>query len=326
MVQVRRTGEAYYNSAYEPRASEIKEEDLDPLAYAIKRGRESGLEVHAWFNVYRVWGSSKAPPWPNHVVNAHPEWLNKDINGKSTTGEGQFLDPGVPEVREYNLKLIKDIVSRYDVDGLMLDYVRYPGQEWGYSDIAVARFNKAHGRTGKPDPKDPAWGQWRRDQVTQMVREIYREVTRLKPHVKVSAATIPWGDCPSDFKKTDAYASVFQDWRAWMQQGIIDINMPMNYKDPANPKHQPMYANWLDGMKRWSYMRHAYNVQMVFKGNVQGAIEQAKLARKKGSPGIIGFAFSQTDCRDALGAALKAQVFQEPAPVPKMPWKKARAK
>jgi len=323
VVQARRTGDAFYNSSIEPRSNEIKEEGFDPLGYAVEKGHANGLEVHAWFNVFRVWGSSKTPPYPNHVVNLHPEWINKDFNGKTTAGEGCFLDPGIPEVREYTLKVLTEIVKKYDIDGIMLDYIRYPGREWGYSDIAVARFNKQYNRTGKPDPKDPLWAKWRREQVTQMVRDIYRMVEKIKPRVKVCAATIPWGDCPSDFTKTDAYATVFQDWRRWMQEGILDANMPMNYKDPANPRLQRMYLNWLDGMKRWSYGRHAYTENMIFKGNIQGAIQQIKQARAKGI-GVFGFAFSQSPVREALGKALREQVYREKAPVPKMPWKKEK--
>ncbi len=321
VVQARRTGDAFYNSAIEPRSTDIKDKDFDPIGYAVKQGHANNFEVHAWFNVFRVWGSSKNPPYRNHVVNLHPEWLCKDINGNTASKDGRFLDPGVPEVREYTIKVLTDLLTKYDIDGIMLDFIRYPGREWGYNDIAVARFNKTYGKSGKPAPEDPLWGRWRREQVTQMVRDIYKTVQRIKPHVKVCAATIPWGDCPSDFTKTDAYGWVFQDWKGWMEEGILDANMPMNYKNPANPKHQQMYLNWLDGMKRWSYGRHAYTENMVFGDNVAGAIEQIKQARQKGIIGIFGFAFSQVGCKEALGKALKAQVFQEPAPVPDMPWK-----
>ena len=321
ILQVRRVADACYDSAYEPRASDLQGgPDFDPLAYGIKRCRENGLQVYAWFNVYRVWGGGK-PPDPNHIVNQHPEWLNKDIDGNVNAGEGVFLDPGVPEVREYTVKVLADLLGKYDVDGIMLDFIRYPGQKWGYSDIAVSRFNAQYGRTGKPDPRDLTWGRWRREQVTEMVRAIYKEINRRKPHVALAAATIPWGPCADLWSKTDAFAHVFQDWRLWMEEGILDVNMPMNYKDPANPRHQQWYIDWLDGMKRWSYGRHAISIAMVFKGNVNGAVEQVRLAREHGLPGAGGFAFSQDACKADLAARLKSTVFSEPAPVPSMPWK-----
>lgn len=322
IMQARRVGDAYYDSAYEPRASNIDPDpSFDPLGYSIKKGHENGLEVHAWFNVYRSWSTIKKPADPDHIVNQHPEWINKDFTGSSANGDGLFLDPGAPGVREYMVKLTGDIVSKYDVDGFMLDFVRYPGKTWGYSDSALAAFNATYRHTGRPSPNDVLWSRWRREQVTETVRAMYAEVNRLKPWVKFSAATIPWGPCQSDFIKTDAYAEVFQDWQRWMREGILDINMPMNYKNPADSRQQGWYTDWLVGMKKWSYGRPAYSTIMVFRNDVAGAAEQVRLAQERGMPGVAGFAFSQTDCRAELAAKLKATVFKEPVSVPTLPWK-----
>jgi len=322
--QVRRVGDAYYDSAYEPRATNIKGgADFDPLGYILKKGRENGMQVHAWVNTYRTWTGKNPPTDPKHVVLRHPEWLTKDVDGVVAGGEGTFLDPGAPGVREYLVGIVADILKKYDVDGIMLDYIRYPGRKYGYSDAAVAAFNKRYGRTGKPLEADYLWCQWRRDQVTETVKAIQKEINGTKPWVVLSAATIPWGACPDDFLKTDAYAHVFQDWRLWMEKGLIDINMPMNYKDPANEKHVPMYLGWLDGMKRWSYGRTAVNTIMLFKGNVDGAVTQVRQTRDKGL-GVAGFAFSQGSSANALADKLAASVWKEPAPVPKLPWKPDR--
>jgi uncharacterized lipoprotein YddW (UPF0748 family) len=321
ILQARRVADAVYNSAYEPRGDSIEgPPGFDPLGYGIKKCRENGLQVYAWFNVYRVWGGGK-PSDPKHVVNQHPEWLNRSFDGKTASGDGVYLDPGVPEVREYTVKVLADLLSKYDVDGIMLDFVRYPNRDWGYSDIAVARFNKQYNRTGKPDPRDLTWGRWRREQVTEMVRAMYKEINRQKPHVVFSAATIPWGPCATSWTRTDAFAWVFQDWRLWMEQGILDVNMPMNYKDPSKTRDQGWYVDWVDGMKKWSYGRHAISIAMVMKNNVDGAVEQIRLAREHGLPGAGGFAFSQTSRKAELAAALKAKVYKEPAPVPVCPWK-----
>jgi uncharacterized lipoprotein YddW (UPF0748 family) len=322
--QARRVADAVYNSAYEPRASGIEgPKDFDPLAYGIKKCHENGMQAYAWFNVYRVWGGGK-PSNPNHLVNKHPEWLNKNFDGKTSSDDGVFVDPGVPEARAYTVKVLGDMLSKYDVDGIMLDFVRYPNRDWGYSDIAVERFNKQYGKTGKPDPKDLTWGRWRREQVTQMVRDIYAEINRQKPWVPLSAATIPWGGCPDSWNKTDAFGWVFQDWRAWMEEGILDINMPMNYKDPAKTRDEGWYVDWLEGMKKWSYNRYAISIAMVMKNNADGAVEQIRLARDHGLPGGGGFAFSQTSIKNDLAKALRAKVYQEPAPVPELPWKAKR--
>jgi len=324
IVQGRRVGDAYYKSAYEPWATNIKGPGFDPLGYALDQGHKKGLEVHAWFNVYRVWSNIPVMSDQRHVVNAHPEWLNKDFDGNVKSDDGRFIDPGVPEARAYTVKLVGDLLTKYSVDGLMLDFIRYPGKKWGYSNIAVARFNKENNRTGKPDPDDPLWCQWRRDQVTAMAKAIHDEVQRINPKIKVSACTVTWGGCQSDWTKTDAYGYVFQDWRLWMEKGYLDANMPMNYKDPANTKHIQYYLDWLDGFKRWSYGKHTYNTIMLFKDNVPGAVTQIKQGRKKKMEGVVGFAFCQTKCKDDLAKQIRTQVFANPAPVPEMPWKKGK--
>jgi len=322
ILQARRVGDAYYKSAYEPRATNINApSDFDPLDYALKKCRTEGLELHAWVNAFRVWTSPTQSPPQGHVTSLHPEWLSKDINGQSVSQDGRFLDPGVPEVRAYLVKVVGDLVSKYDVDGVMLDFIRYPGKTWGYNNIAVARFNEKYSRSGKPSPDDPLWCKWRREQVTETVRAIREEINRLRPHVKLSAATIAWGPCPSDFTKTDAFAYVFQDWRLWMEQGLIDANMPMNYKNPSDAKSSTYFASWLEGLKRWSYGRHVYCGLMVFNNNVPGAVSQAKLVRDKGLDGIVGFAFSQLPCRGEMAGRLKASMFTKTAAVPPMAWK-----
>lgn len=138
---------------------------------------------------------------------------------------------------------------------------------------------------------------------------------------KGSIDTVAWGKCPSDFKKTDAYAYVFQDWRSWMKDGLVDANMPMNYKNPSVAKNQNEFSGWLDGFKRWSYGRHTYCGLMIFNNNISGAAKQVELARSKGMDGIAGFAFSQVACRDKLASKLKSTAFSTPADIPDMTWK-----
>lgn len=322
--QVRRVGDAYYNSAYEPRATNILgPADFDPLAYVIKKSHANGIQVHAWINVCRTWSGRTPPADPKHVVNRHPEWMTKTSKGEVSGEEGTFLDPGAPGVREYLVSIVADILTKYDVDGIMLDYIRYSGRSFGYSDAAVAAFNARYGRTGKPSETDELWCQWRRDQVTETVRAIRDEINRRKPWVVLSAATIVWGGCSDDFRKTDAYAQVFQDWRLWMEQDLIDVNMPMNYKNPAKPDHARMYTGWLKGMKEWTYNRMTANIVMMFEGNVDGTIRQVQQARAKGL-GTVGFAISQNAASKELGKKIKARIFPEPAPVPRLPWKSAR--
>lgn len=322
--QVRRVGDAYYDSAYEPRATNILgDDDFDPLGYMVKKAHENGIQVYAWVNACRIWASESKPADPKHIVNLHPEWLSKNSKGEIRDARDTYLDVGAPGARKNLVNIIADIVTKYDVDGIMLDYIRFPSPSYGYNDTSVAGFNKKYNRTGKPKEDDPQWCQWRRDQVTATVKAIQKEINRLKPWVTLCAATIVWGASSSEFENTAAYAQCFQDWRLWTEKGLLDVNMPMNYKDPAKPDHAEMYTGWLNAMKKWEYDRMAANTVMVWNGNVDGAIKQTQEARAKGL-GTVGFAVSQNVGGKEFGVKIRERVFKEPAPVPVLHWKKPR--
>lgn len=321
-IQVRKTGDAYYVSGLEPRATNISDNsDYDPLAYVIEKAHASGIEVHAWFVVFRAWTGKGLPGSPQHVYNLHPEWFSRTYSSEMVSGEGMWLDPGVPEVRDYTVKLVSDLVRRYDVDGVQLDYIRYAGRDWGYSPAALVAFQADTGRKDKPKPTDPEWCAWRRDRVTSTVRSIYREVSAMKPEVKVTASTIPWGDCPSTFSKSTPYSVVFQDWRRWMEEGIIDANVIMNYKDETKASGQLAFRNWINGANKWRYDRHAY-IGQTFSGNTKSVLTQIEACRKRGSNGIAGFYFNDTPWRPKLVEALRTYAFGQQAKAPEMPWKR----
>lgn len=318
---MRKVGDAYYNSSIEARAGNISGGlDYDPLAYIIEKAHAAGIEVHAWLNTFRIWGAKDYPKDPNHIVNLHPEWLTRTSSGGLAGTEGLFLDPGVPEVQDYTYNVFVDVVKNYDIDGIHMDYIRYPGKNFGYAAPAVERFNMETGRTGVPANNDTLWQQWRRDQVTALVRRIYKGVNSIKPEVKVTAATVPWGDCSSSFGNTSAYSLVYQDWCRWMEEGILDANIPMNYKKESNPRNAREYRNWLNGFKRWQYSRQVYNGQ-DFLQSPELVAQQLEAARKYGADGMVGFAFNQSESRVKLVRILKNGVFAEPAAVPEMPWK-----
>ena len=320
-IQVRKTGDAYYNSDLAPRASNISgPPDYDPLAYVIERAHSAGLEVHAWVNVLRALSAGTSAPDFRHVCSAHPEWIMSDYTGGLNSPEGVYLDPGVPEVQEYTLDVITELATRYDLDGVHLDYLRYPGREWGYNSTAVSRFNARYGRRGAPVPDDPLWSQWRRDQLTALVRKIYRRVGSVRPAAKVTLAAITWGESPNDFESSLSYRKVFQDWAGWLRDGILDAAIPMNYRDEGNAAAAEQYRNWLEGMRQWRFGRHVYAGQMI-TGDVDSAVVQLKASRNSGAMGMVCFSFNATPTRPVLVAALRSAVYAQPASIPKMPWK-----
>src|SRR5690606_29912112 len=182
------------------------------------------LEVHAWIVVYPVDSSNN----PEHTSNKNPEWLTQNFDG---AGDGQH-DPGHPGVHQYLRDISLELVTKYDIDGLHYDYIRYNGREWGYNPVAVERFQRLYNRADVPLPTDAEWSEFRRNQITQTVRRIYLYAIEARPEVKISASTITWSPGPadiSDFSSTRPYHDILSNWPAWMEEGILDLNIPMAY-------------------------------------------------------------------------------------------------
>ena len=263
-MQVRRRADSYYTRTLEvPAQDPAYTSSFDALQYLIERAHARGIEVHAWFNVYPLW--SGAPPanpdhlWHQHGPRAPGEdmWMNIYANG----GVSDALDPGHPAVQNYLANVILDPIPYYDLDGIHLDYIRYAEGDTvtgrsGYNPLSVSRFQRQELRAGTPLANDAAWGDFRRRQVTQFVRQIYLRAIEKKPSLKVTAALISWGNGPANdagFRGTDAYATVFQDWRSWLEEGILDLGMPMHYfRDTANAS---FLDRWLSFAKDRSYGR-----------------------------------------------------------------------
>jgi uncharacterized lipoprotein YddW (UPF0748 family) len=274
VAQVRRRGDAFYTSAIEPRTLDPNvPAGFDPLQDLIDKAHAAGIEVHAWMVTLPVVSGTKLPAghvWQQHGPSApgNDNWAMLTYGGESPG----FLDPGHPDALDYTVSVYLDLLKRYDVDGVQLDYVRYGGPTWGYNPTAIARFNQQTGRSGKPAPTDPAWMQWRRDQVTNLVRKLYVESLAIKPRVKITAATIAWGDGPQNdagWYQTQPYKEVLQDWRAWLEEGIVDMAMPMTYQREYKRSQKLAYDHWIEYAKD-----HQYNRQIAIgPGNYLNYIE-----------------------------------------------------
>jgi uncharacterized lipoprotein YddW (UPF0748 family) len=346
IVQVRKACDAYYNSNVEPKNPNV-EAGFDPLAYILQQahstaGGQRRLEVHAWLVTYRarlpndnLWES------PSHVFQQHPEWLAMRADGsRQDKGENPgryYLDPGIPEVIDYNLNVVRDILSHYDVDGINFDYVRYPeakgdGNPWGYNPLSLARFNALYGRTGKPAPNDPQFCEFRRDQVYDQVRKIYAHVRAWRPRVKVSADTIAWNDVARGFDKTDAYSNIFQDWPRMANDGWLDVMFPMNYKRERIQAQQRQQMNWAQFLGQLAQQSGRFGVNGVDGeelNTVDGILTQIRNTRNL--PGIAGIA---TYCyaQPRIGSAkrptpdteffgmIRQQAFPDVANVPDARW------
>lgn len=306
IVQVRRRGDAYYNNSLEPRT---EDPDLlpgfDALQYLIDKAHANNLEVHAWLNTLVACKNGGLPKDPNHVWNLHgpkakgrDNWvsyyrtLNKNGKGWSDQLNPSFyLDPGHPDLLDYTVDVHLHVVKNYDIDGIHLDYSRYAGMAWGYNPTSVARYNARYGTTGMPEPDDPRWADWRREQTAALVRKIYLKAIALKPKLKVSSAVVTWGDGPittSDWEKTRAYTDVFQDWRSWLEEGIIDLVMPMNYFSEWNPEQQYWYDKWIEWEKNHQYGRRIVIGPGVFTQYIEQSLEQIRRAKAPSALGNYG--------------------------------------
>jgi uncharacterized lipoprotein YddW (UPF0748 family) len=274
-----------------------------------------------------------APPaWPDHPFNRHgfnqttraiytgrDNWLTRTLLPDSTPGamvtfQGQRIGPefwidfGHPDAAAYTVDVLTHLVERYDVDGLHLDRIRYPeisvsgqtpstGTNIGYNETSVARFNQHYGRTPGTNPaqNDPLWNQWRRDQVTNVVRRIYLNSIAINPQVKISGSLIAFGGGPTteaSWNSAEAYWRVYQDWRAWTEEGILDIAAPMAYKAEHTAATRVQWDQWSEWTKNHAYDRSTILGQGAFVNGIEGTLRQVRRASAPSTTGRFASGFS----------------------------------
>lgn len=343
-VEVRKRGDAYYVSRFEPKASDV-ESGFDPLAYLVMRAHDTNagprLEVHAWIVTYNIWNNrSSLPPQENHPFRAHPDWLTESYSGETWDGSNYAFDPGHPEVQQHTFDVAMDIITRYNVDGLHFDYIRYAGRDWGYNPVPIALFNSQTHTAGRPSVDDSWWMQWRRDQVTGLLRRVYLTAAAVKPNVKISAATITWTPTATTFSSWLAaapWSNVLQDWRAWMQEGILDLNVPMAYF--RHETHATSWAEWGRFAKQNRFQRHLAIGIGAYLNTISNTIVQMRSTRTAPGAGIpaadglviYSYAAPAKDATRAdfvtalttvtTNAPVPPPVFGEAVNTPAMPWK-----
>ncbi|MGO8673120.1 MAG: family 10 glycosylhydrolase [Capsulimonadaceae bacterium] len=342
-VQVRKRGDAYYASHYEPWATDDTEH-FDALDYLCRAAHTPGqpyIQIHAWINACTVGGRH----YTQGIVTAHPEWRSLSDTGADFDGETYKIDPGNPAAADWTYRVFMDIVRNYPVDGIHMDFIRYGGESktaghWGYNPVSVARFRSQAGaieNTTTPLWNDPLWQQWRRDQVTALVRRIYLGAVALRPSIIVSAATICWGDGPADDTqyeaKSAAYTLVYADWRDWLRQGILDVNCPMTYIDLA--RHPSYWDHWAAFVKDHQYGHRSVMGIGAWMNTIPDSIHEIEDTRTPSTAGNIAagavlFSYAGNDTENetlhqydnAFYSALAApEVFGTDVPTPNLPWK-----
>lgn len=324
--QVRKTGDAYYISSTEPFASNIEAGYEDPLADIIAKAHDTSggkqyIEVHAWIVPYRVGGSATPP---GHVILEHPEWMMADYDGTVST---VYLDPGIPEVTDYLVDVVTEIVENYDVDGIHFDYFRYPGTSYGYNATSLARFHQLYNRSDRPLPNDAEFCDFRRDQIRQMGRKVYASLKAIRWDVNMSAATVSWLPSPpsGNFQLTRPYYDVFQDWPSFMEEGLLDMNVVMNYMREHNTAQAAGFRGWTDCLASTKAGRHAVSGPGVYMNSIHNSVTQVLYGLD--TPGIDGTNFyvyhltnMDGDSAADFWATMRADCFTQRRNVPAAPW------
>lgn len=326
-VQVHRGGRAWYDSSYAdatPYRAVHQATGVDGLAQLVGRAHHAGLRVHAWVNVLSLAGNREAPI----VERLGAEAVLQDRWGRSLLDypdhdvpppdrrtmrmgtPGLYLDPALPGLAEDLAATYAELVLRYPtLDGLHLDYVRYPdvlpfapgsrfgvGLDFGYGAASRERFRK---ETGKRAPFGESlrnanlWDRWRRDRTTEVVERIAVRARAVNADLEISAAVWMYAN--------RAYLAMGQDWRGWLEAGLLDFAVPMIYtRDDRLFRYQiehfvglPLAHRIWPGLGTW-----------LFAANPERALEQLRIVQDSRLPGEALFSYDSIVASPELLAAL----------------------
>ncbi|WP_218080593.1 family 10 glycosylhydrolase [Anthocerotibacter panamensis] len=220
----------------------------DPLAAAVSLAHERKMELHAWCWTFAV-GNSRhnrllnlPDTYPGPVLSRHPEWGMSDNQGSfRPRGQNEYwIDPANPEARAYLMRIYDEILKSYNVDGLQLDYIRYPFQgsySFGFSQISRSGFRAINGvdplvlSPSRDLSLNKLWNQYKARQVSEFVAQTAMLVRDIRPRVLLSAAVYP-------FVNRERITKIQQDWESWARQGQVDLLVPMTYKLNARALQQ----------------------------------------------------------------------------------------
>ena len=233
LFQARTRGDVFYPSKIEPFSAMLtgttgKNPGYDPLAFAIEECHERGMECHAWMVAIPLGSDAQVKSLGKASVTQ--KHRNLCIHHK----KNWYLNPGNPGTKEYLMRLTQEIVKQYDIDGIHFDYLRYPENEAKFPD------SKEFGQYGK----GKSIAQWRRDNLTEIVRYIYKGIKSQKPWVKFSSSPVGRYRNTARYQSNtwNAYHSVYQDVQKWLAEGIQDQIYPMMYF--RNDNFYPYALDW----------------------------------------------------------------------------------
>ena len=327
-LQVRPSADAFYGRGRElwsqfltGKQGVVPKPYWDPLDFAIKEAHQRGIELHAWMNPYRATNDLNAGNTnAAHITRTKPEWF-------FTYGSKVYFNPGLPEVRNYIVQIIMELVRNYDVDGIHFDDYFYPYPE---------KYSLPDSTTFIKYGKDfTTIEDWRRHNVDVLIQTLSDSIHAARKHLKFGVS--PYGiwrnkaDVPEGSETSGnitLYHSLYADARKWMQEGWMDYVNPQIYF-PFYYKVAP-FEKMMDWWADVGYGRHVYIGQAPFlsERNTEGWKDRSQLPQQvrylRQNPKVQGSVFfSSKSVTDNLGGfrdSLRNDLYRYPAVVPTMPW------
>jgi len=293
---------------------------IDVIEEFVTRGHEAGLKVFAYVNSHLVTDGADTDPRPEHVINQHPDWITYQRNGGSPIQQtvaleqdGLWLEASLPEVQTYLTGICADIILNYDVDGIVLDRMRYPDTtfdrttaDFGYHPYAIAEFNAQYGKTGVPSATDPDWILYRQENITRTVQKIYNTMHAIEPEAIL--LSFPIG------RLEDAVPFEYQNWPNWMAREVIDGTIPQIYTS-SNATFS----------SRVSAALGAYNGPRLLGATLDGFRTGTDIVGQVGIARTLGFDGTSIFYHSRLGPLGYtddlAIAYNGIAPFPETPWK-----
>lgn len=272
--QIRPQSDAAYVSDIEPwsrwitgEAGKAPNPIWDPLQFMIDETHKRGMELHAWINPYRVTTNKEEMPPQGHVYYEHPEWFVKYADGKI------YFDPGLPECRNFIDKVVRDIVTRYDVDAIHMDDYFYPYPVKGEEFPDDASYNKY----------GIGWdrGDWRRNNVDRLIEQLHNTLQELKPWVQLGIS--PFGiwrnkKCDVNGSETNGlqcYDALYADCPRWTAMGWVDYMVPQLYWELEHKAASDLTLSY------W-WNNHANGRHMYYGQSVNNVMTHRDIADAKG--------------------------------------------
>jgi len=310
--QVRPACDAVYRSMHEPWTEFLdgemgKAPAWDPLEFAIREAHARGIELHAWFNPYRAGFVSTKQVHAKHIRKTHPKLVKP-------YGNYFWLDPGEAAVQNHTVKVILDVVRRYDIDGVHLDDYFYPYPDHGEFPDWVS-WNRYKSGGGKMERAD-----WRRENVNKLVRRLQSEIAKQKAWVTFGIS--PFGiwrpKFPPQIHGFDAYDGLYADARLWLAKGWVDYLAPQLYWPIDPPKQSyPVLLDWWH--EQSDAGRPVWPGGAITRAHNWAANEiprQIELTRKMPQPGYVHWNLSSLQRNTKLQKHLLKDVYTAPALVP----------